>query len=293
MVELPHFDMGEVIPGVIHQVFISDAPLPVELVANIEEISRVNKGWEHRLYGRDDVAPIILKYYGPEVLKVYSRINPRYGAARADLFRYLLMYAEGGFYLDVKSATTRPIAALLTADDRLVLSQWPNEDGEKYAGWGIHPELESIKGGELQQWHIIAVSGHPFLRAVIERVIHNIEHYNIRAQGVGRDSVLRVTGPIAYTLAIDGIKDQHPHKVVNILEDFGVVYSIYEAPGRNRSHQDVFKTRHYAGLKSPLVKPSSIRDLCRMAIFYAGLTVFYLKKYVPIMMQRIFSGKQA
>jgi inositol phosphorylceramide mannosyltransferase catalytic subunit len=292
MVDIPHFDMGTRVPRVIHQVFISDGPLAEELADNIQKICRVNNTWAHRLYGHDDIEAIILKYYGPDILKTYRKVSARYVAARTDFFRYLLMYAEGGFYLDLKGSTNLPLDELLTPDDRLILSQWNNGDGEEHPGWGIHPKLAAIEGGEYQQWQILAVAGHPFLRAVIERVIHNIEHYNILRDGVGRDATLAVTGPIAFSLAIEEVRSRHPYRLVDIRNDFGVEYSIYDAPGQTKSHQNAFRARHYARLKSPLIKPSSLKDPVRMAVFYADMTLFYLKKYVPIVMRRIFSGNR-
>ena len=49
----------------------------------------------------------IRREYGESILSCYLRIDPVYGAARADLFRYLLLYRTGGVYLDIKSAARR------------------------------------------------------------------------------------------------------------------------------------------------------------------------------------------
>lgn len=61
---------------------------------------------------------------------------------------------------------------------------------------------------------MIAAPGHPFLRAVIERVVSNVDNYSPWRFGVGSIGVLRVTGPVAYTLAIAPLQDRHPCKTV-------------------------------------------------------------------------------
>jgi inositol phosphorylceramide mannosyltransferase catalytic subunit len=292
MVDLSHVEMADHIPRIIHQVFINDAPLPKELADNIRDISRVNSTWEHRLYDSDDIETIILKHYGPDILDIYRKINPRYVSARVDLFRYLLIYAEGGFYIDIKGTSALPLDDLLRAEDRLILSQWDNKEGERHAGWGLHQDLKAIAGGEYQMWNIIAVRGHPVLRAVLEQVIDNIQYYNILGHGVGMMGTLRVTGPIAFTFAVEETKARHPHRIVDIRKDFGMESNLFEALGPAESYRDALTSRHYTRLRSPVIKPSSIKDLVRMALFYAGKAVFHLKRYTTIAVRRLFPGNR-
>lgn len=244
--------MGERIPKIIHQTYYTKTNLPVPLQENINRIRLLNPGWEHRLYDDADIEGIILQYYGQDMLDIYHLIDPAYGAARADLFRYLLIYAQGGVYLDMKSTTTRPLDEVLWPDDHYILSKW---DGNKYYGWGLHPELAGIERGEFQQWHVIAAAGHPFLHAVLEQVIRNILHYEVATSGVGFKGVIRTTGPLAYTFAIEAIRPLHPYRQVEIEQDLGVIYSIYDSSSadRNKNHRQISK-KHYTELDIPLIK---------------------------------------
>ena len=244
--------MGQRIPKVIHQTYYSKTDLPTPLQENIARIRQINPGWEYRLYDDADIEAIILQDYGQAMLDVYRLIDPSYGAARADLFRYLLIYAQGGIYLDMKSTTTRPLDEVLLADDRYILSKW--DDG-KYYGWGAHPELASIERGEFQQWHIMGVAGHPFLNAVLKQIIHNILHYDASTIGVGFKGVIRTTGPIPYTFVIDALKHLHPYRQVEIEQDLGILYSIYDSSStdRNKNHRHISK-KHYTELDIPLIR---------------------------------------
>lgn len=201
------------IPRIIHQTF-PGRTLPPPLAEIVASLKRNNPGWEHRLYDDDDIEAFIGNGYGADILRLYRRIDRRYGAARADVFRYLLVYKVGGVYLDIKSTFDRPIDDVLGPDDRFVLSRWSQAPGQDHTAFGIHPELGHLAAGEFQQWHIIAAAGHPFLAAVIERVLGNLRRYNPWRDGVGKPGVLRVTGPIPYTLAIAPLLDAHPHRLV-------------------------------------------------------------------------------
>jgi mannosyltransferase OCH1-like enzyme len=249
----PNIAMQERIPRIIHQKHCSKTGLTTPLQENISKIIQLNPGWEYRLYDDTDTDAIIQQYYGQDVLDIYNLIDPAYGAARADLFRYLLIHAEGGVYLDMKSTTIRPLDEVLLPDDRYILSKW---DHNKYYAWGLHPELIDIERGEFQQWHVIAVAGHPFLLAVIQQVIQNILQYDMSITGVGFGGVIRTTGSIPYTTAIEAIRSIHPYRQVEIEQDLGIIYSIYDSNSNDsrQNHRHLSK-KHYSELDIPLIKP--------------------------------------
>ncbi|MCA3362157.1 MAG: hypothetical protein INF74_09420, partial [Roseomonas sp.] len=62
----------------------------------------MNPDWEYRLYEDADCERFIRENYDAETFKLFRSIHPDYGAARADFFRYLLLYRLGGVYLDIK-----------------------------------------------------------------------------------------------------------------------------------------------------------------------------------------------
>jgi len=177
---------------------------------NIARLQAMNPGWRHVLHDDGDILRYIGTHFGADVLKAYNSINPLYGAARADFFRYLLMFQEGGVYLDVKSGCTQPLDSVIRPDDELLLSRWTTRPGEKIAGWGAH--IDDGAPSELQNWHVMCRPGHPLMQAVIDTVMAKLRGYSMRRDGVGKFGVLRTTGPIAYTKAIEPLLDQHPHR---------------------------------------------------------------------------------
>ncbi|GAC1409885.1 MAG: hypothetical protein NVSMB6_10040 [Burkholderiaceae bacterium] len=244
---LPDIPEATVIPKLIHQTS-STKDLPAELQQNIANLKALNPDWEYRFYDDNDIHVFLKSNYNKRILEYFNRINPVYGAARADLFRYLLVYKLGGVYLDIKSTATRPLNKVLHQTDRFLLSGWQNRPGERFEGWGIPADVKGVVGGEYQQWYIIAAPGHPFLRAVILRVLKNIDRYHPVLNGTGLPGVLRLTGPIAYTLAIAPLLKQHSHRYVNSETDLGLGYSIYAT----LEHRAIFKA-HYSVLEDSVV----------------------------------------
>ncbi len=249
---LPQLVQGDSIPKIIHQTYATK-DLPLKIQANVEFIRNQNPDYEWRFYDDEEILDFIGHHYSRRVLELYLNINPRYGAARADLFRYLCIYQLGGIYLDIKSVATKPLSSVLRADETFILAQWSADvaDG-RYASWGTYKAVSHIAGGEFQQWHVISVPGHPFLKAVINQVLSNIERYNPFLHGAGRHAVIHTTGPVAYTLAINPIRHQYLCRQVNIEKDLGIKYVIFSGDAKF-SHHSLFKS-HYSTLMDSLVR---------------------------------------
>lgn len=235
------------IPRLIHQTF-RDSNLPKEVQSNIQTLKSLNPAWQHRFYDETDRYLFLRQYCEPRIIKAYNSINPLYGAARADFFRYILIYHLGGLYLDIKSSTNRNLDTV-TAGKQYILSHWDNGINGTHKRWGLH--FADFPRGEFQQWHIAAVPKHPFLKSVIDTVLHNIETYHPLRSGVGQAGVIRTTGPIAYTQAIRPILSRHPYFLANTNHELGFVYNIF----RNSSTSPLYNARipHYTQLTDPLI----------------------------------------
>lgn len=251
---IPYVENESAIPRIIHQTYKSNN-LPPALQQNVDHLKRTNPTWEYRFYDDQGIHDFISATYGPEILSYYNKINHLYPASRADFFRYLVIYACGGVYLDIKSCFIKPIDEVVQADDQFLLANWPNHPGGEYEGFGLREELNGIPGGEYQQWHVISCAGHPFLKAAIARVLNNIRSYKPWIHGVGARGVLCLTGPTAYTLAIHPIVHLHKHRKLNTHTDVSLRYSVVEGS----SHRQLYSIPHYKTLTHPVVTLKGLR----------------------------------
>jgi mannosyltransferase OCH1-like enzyme len=250
------------IPKYIFQTIPDKTSISEAYRDNIERLRILNPGWNYRLFDNAEIYEFISTHYGSRILKLYERINPDYGPARADFFRYLLIYALGGVYLDIKSGISKPLDFVLSPTDTYLLSHWRNAHGESHAGWGLHSEVATIlPRGEYVNWFVISQAGHPFLRQVIEHVCKRIERYDSMRDGLGKLAVLRTTGPIAYSLAIEEIRKKHPHRLVEYA-DIGLIYSIFESSSGAFGHIAHHPGTHYTQLGTPVVRHLNRNDSC-------------------------------
>ena len=238
------------IPKKIHQTALSLEGLAPEIRKNMARLKSLNPDWQYSVYSKAEQLDYIKAHISSADFEEVERINPIYGVVVSDLFRYLMIYNEGGVYLDLKSAAKKPLSEVLKPQYSFLISQWRNKLGEKYATAGLHPELSHVPGGEFQQWHVIAKAKHPFLKAVIDQTLYNIRTYSPDGFGVGKMGILRVSGPICYTNAIRPLLGHYPADIVDI-ESLGIQYSIYEDLGDKGRHRNA--PGHYTHTNQPVV----------------------------------------
>ncbi len=238
------------IPKIIHQVYTRGwTILPAEIKAQVEALQQKNLGWEYRFYDEEDIVRYISLHFGRDMLALYLRINPEYGAVKADLFRYLVIYNEGGVYLDIKSFCTRPLDDIIPDECDLLLCHWDNGPSGCDPKKGLHPELVHLSHGEYQQWNIMAAPRSPYLKAVIGVVTDRLRDYRPWKLGIGMRGVLRTSGPIAYTLAINAVPSDSAIKIVNNYRTLGLVYCNVD-----KTVLKGIRKSAYARLTSPIIR---------------------------------------
>ena len=261
------------IPKIIHQTYKSHE-LPPSIRPIVDELKQKNPDWEYRFYDDDAVLEYIKAHDDGRILDAYHRINPVYGAAKADLFRYLVLYHEGGVYLDIKSTCIHPLDSVIKPNDSYIVTQWQNEIGQIDENTGkfrcLTDEL-GIKDGEYQQWFIICEKHSPIMKHVLDTIVDNILNYRAWHYGFhsyGKRGVLFVTGPVAYTRAVHQVEHLYPIRFERFDKDIGFVYSALES---NIAHTKVLKG-HYASHKGRVVNQGFIPDLLS-SIYIAGTRI--------------------
>lgn len=81
------------IPKKIHQVWLG-GNIPDKYKKLADEIKEINQGWEYKLWTDDDIDD-----FNPENIDIIKDNKYNFGL-RSDIFRYEILYREGGIYLD-------------------------------------------------------------------------------------------------------------------------------------------------------------------------------------------------
>jgi len=91
--------MEQAIPLDIYQTWHTKE-LPPKMRECVERIKKANPEFRHHLYDNDDCREFMKNNFDKDVLDAFDRLIP--GAYKADLWRYCVLYKNGGVYLDIK-----------------------------------------------------------------------------------------------------------------------------------------------------------------------------------------------
>ena len=255
-IKLPNVKEGKDIPKYIYRCYESHEKMkPFKEVFDLT--SRNFPDYTQLYYSDKDIDNFIQKNYSQRIYNAYKYINPDYGAARADFFRYLIIYYYGGVYMDIKSGPRQKTKDFLDKiKNKLVVSR----GGLSLTHFiPVHHFTQTLKlnddwgyannmwlGSEWQQYVFASNPGNPVLGKVIQQVVSNIEHglENKNYYNKGKYSVLALTGPIVFTKVINEYKNKDKIMFYNL-----------PGLGNNFKHslidyKKIMKDKHYSKIKN-------------------------------------------
>ena len=162
------------IPKQLFQTF-KTSQLPWLTKMHVHAIRRKNPEYDYHFYDDQQIEDFFRIEFPKEYVDSYRRLT--IGAAKADFFRYAILYKKGGVYLDIDSGLNKPLRKIIRDDDvALVCDEIPPT---YYVQWGLAYE-----------------AGHPFLQRTLEKIMKNI------AENPFPHNVHKTTGPSVYTDAV-------------------------------------------------------------------------------------------
>ena len=167
------------IPKQIFQTY-KTSKLPWLTQFHIWCLKKKNPNYAYYFYDDEAIENFLKENFEEKVYHTYKKLN--IGAAKADFFRYAILFKKGGVYLDIDSLINSKIDDFVKPDDEALISL------EKH-------------GLCFCQWALFFEANHPFLKKTLEDIIENIEKNNFP------NDVHQTTGPTAFTKAIKSLLD--------------------------------------------------------------------------------------
>jgi len=152
-------------------------------------------------------------YSGHPILRLYHEV--RMPAEKADIWRYCILYREGGIYCDIKSTLTVPFRKILPADATELVSYSRNLlkdylDIPRYADPSLflaappRQVKERLECPEhpLVNWLLCFEKESPILGELIELIVRSAPFYRGKRYENPHLAGIHFTGPLALTQAV-------------------------------------------------------------------------------------------
>lgn len=137
------------------------------------------KNIKYHFMSDKDIEQFVRDNFSDEVYRVF--ISLPLGVMRADLWRYCVLYKNGGIYSDIDSKLIKPI------------TEWKFRDSDRIV-IGLENDIHFC------QWTIASVSGHKVLKTVIDMIV---SEFNKGIDLTNEHFVHKHTGPGIWTRAIN------------------------------------------------------------------------------------------
>ena len=168
------------VPKVIWQTnFTSRCSLPMYLNYLFNRLMSLD--YDYRYVSTEARGDYLREYAPQEVYEAYSKLTN--GAAQADLWRITCLYNQGGIYMDIDATLVWPLHRLLKGVDSALY-------------------IKSRHNDEITNYFLATVPGNPHFKQVMDRIVHNINHYDPK-QGVYGTTGPAVLDAIVKDQAID------------------------------------------------------------------------------------------
>lgn len=166
------------IPKVIYQTWhSSESNLNISTKNDLLMLKKLNPDYEYQYFLDEDIERFVYDNYPGEISDCFDKLNLMVG--KVDLWRYLVLFKNGGIYLDIDSRANISFSKLIKKDDDAVITF------ENYLGTNL-----------FSQFALIFNKNHPALKKVIDIVIENIKYNKYP------NNVIDMTGPGAFSKGI-------------------------------------------------------------------------------------------
>lgn len=157
---------AKAIPRIVWQTNYTDR-VTLPIYANFSFNRWLTPEFEYRYQTDEDCAAFVEKHFPGRYAKAFSRLQV--GAAKADFWRILVILKYGGLYLDIDSNfCARPEDVIGARDEAVFIA---------------------MDDGEVTNYCLGAMPGHPAFARIAERIVENIEAGTLK-------SVYAMTGPV-------------------------------------------------------------------------------------------------
>lgn len=175
------------IPKIIHQIWYQgENKLPEKFHSRQKLWKDMHINWQYKLWDHKKMQDLIEKY--PKYLKTYR--NFKYMHQKIDFFKYLLLYDQGGAYVDMDTYSLKPLNGLIMEypEAKLIISELPVNLFESYMIFGYD---RAINNGT-----ILSVPGNKFLLDLIDQINMDPNKFRSYSKYV---TISRSTGPQKFT----------------------------------------------------------------------------------------------
>jgi mannosyltransferase OCH1-like enzyme len=161
------------IPAVVHQL-VSSITVPATIAQQSEEFRTFNRDFSFILWPAEKRDQFMATHWGSHLIfGVYS--GAQFGSIKADIFRYCVLASQGGYAFDIGTGISGSLSALHGPEATGVVTF--SRDIAAIVPESDEADALAVPLNVLSTWGLGFTPQHPFLVALIERIVEAAEFF--------------------------------------------------------------------------------------------------------------------
>ena len=186
------------IPPLVHQTWI-DKKFGKTHAKSIKNFRKLNQNLSFKIYTNQDINEYMRAYWSKHnIYKIFC--NSLIGPLKTDIFRYCILYDQGGYYFDISRGCSIPLTKLHKKSSKFILTY---EDTPCYIP-PINKNLYKLKRpfNHILQWGLAFEKKNKFLYMLLNKIVDVYPNFKNKIFENPKLAILNFTGPGMYTLVM-------------------------------------------------------------------------------------------
>ena len=186
------------ISPIVHQTWI-DNKFGRTHAKSIKSFRKLNQNLSFKIYTDQDIKDYMKTCWSKHnIYKIFC--NSLIGPLKTDIFRYCVLYDQGGYYFDISRGCSIPLTKLHSKFSKFILTY---EDTPCYIP-PMNKNLYSLKRpfNHILQWGLAFEKKNKFLEMLLNKIVEAYPNYKNKTFENPKLAILNFTGPGMYTLVM-------------------------------------------------------------------------------------------
>ncbi len=229
----------QTIPEKIHQIWIGNDEVPNSVKCYTHTWREQHPHWEYRLWDEMSCKQLIVKDF-PFIEKLYQSLS--YNIQRVDLLKYLILYSEGGLYVDLDYECLKSIKELIVNEVCIGL------EPKSYA---LFHNCQFFLGNAF----MASNAQHEFFKKLISNLMLNLASENILGVSNANkySQVMKSTGPVMFNEYFRNNNSQYisliaPELIAPLTKQEATIFREFrESAMQNSKLKNAYAVHHFMG----------------------------------------------
>ena len=238
------------IPNTVYQTWVDNFVGKTHL-KGIERFRELNKDFSFSFFTDNEIEKFMkAHFYSHPIYEIFS--NSLYGPLKTDIWRYCVLFINGGWYFDINKCVEIPLNALISDNEEAIITFEKNAIGhiDDEAPNDAVMKLLRHPNARIVNWGFGFVPCHPILKRVIDNIVTDYPLWKNKVVENVKDAVLLFTGPLMLTRTIWEIAEDMP---LVSFKQAGIDFNGHGNCNMTNSWSRYIKSRSYQHEKNKII----------------------------------------